>query len=374
MSMTAEKPGPGGRIVAYDALRLLAILTVVAIHSLMPYREVLPASAPVRVLDDVLHYAVPLFVFISGALVWARPLRGRKGAYRRFLARRFALIGLPYLAWAGLYAILYVARAGDTARAALQVPGLVASGHIWYHLYFVPMLLTFYLLTPVAARALERSPELTVIIAYVLRIVLGPQITHALADVHPLLGQYGIHVLSHLPHMALGAWFALRLDAMPRALRRVWPAMLAVGLGGLTYLSAAGTPVLALGAHRLLFPPAMALVVLGLALGAIELEPRYASEAHTVTHLGSLALGVYFVHPLFLLAVLQAAGPADAGSLWWRPWFPLLVWAGVSALSLVTSDRLAAFPITSWLVGLSPAHRLSRETEPRPTREAPYAV
>ena len=278
MSRSAETAQPKGRIVAYDALRLFAILSVVGIHTLMPYRGVLPASAPVSIFDDVLHYAVPLFVFISGALVWARPWRRGPGAYRQFLGRRFVAIGTPYLAWAALYAALYVARATDRASALAQVPGLVASGHIWYHLYFIPMLLTFYVLTPLAAGALKRSPELTVLAAYALRIVLGPPITHALADVNPLLGQYGIHVLSHLPHMALGAWFALRLDTIGPRIRRWWPAMLAAGLAALAYLSASGTPSWPLELHRLLFPGAMALTVIGFALGAIELEPHYAQR------------------------------------------------------------------------------------------------
>ncbi len=354
MSRSAETAPPRGRIVAYDALRLFAILSVVGIHTLMPYRGVMTARAPVSILDDVLHYAVPLFVFISGALVWARPWRSGPGAYRQFLGRRFVAIGAPYLAWAALYATLYVVRAEDRASALAQVPGLVASGHIWYHLYFIPMLLTFYALTPLAAGALKRSPELTVLAAYALRIVAGPAITHALAGVNPLLGQYGIHVLSHLPHMALGAWFALRLDTIGPRVGRWWPAMLATGLAALAYLSASGTPSWPLELHRLLFPGAMALTVIGFALGAIELEPHYAPEARTVTHLGSLSFGVYFVHPLILLAVFTAAGPATTGSPWLRVWFPLLVWAGASVLSLLISDQLGRFRFTAWLVGLAP--------------------
>ena len=133
--------------------------------------------------------------------------------------------------------------------------------------------------------------------------------------------------------------------------------MLAAGLAALAYLSASGTPSWPLELHRLLFPGAMALTVIGFALGAIALEPRYAQEAHTVTHLGSLSFGVYFVHPLILLAVFTAAGPATAGSLWLRVWFPLLVWAGVSALSLLVSDQLRRYRLTAWLVGLAPRPR-----------------
>jgi len=343
---------PRGRVVAYDALRLFAILSVVGIHTLMPYREVLPQGAPVSIFDDLLHYAVPLFVFISGVLVWARPWKGGPGAYRDFLKRRFAVIGLPYLAWAGVYAALYVGRSDSAGTALAQVPGLIASGHVWYHLYFIPMLLTFYLLTPLAAAALQRSPELTVVTAYFLRIALGPPIIHLAAGAHPLAGQYATHVLTHLPHMALGAWFALRLDSLPTWFRRAWPAMLLAGTIALGYVSARGLPSLPLELQRLLYPGGMALTVLGFALGGIALEPRYARRAREITHLGSLAFGTYFVHPLFLLAVFSAAGAAGPGSMWSRVWFPVVVWAGVSAASLAVSHVLRRWRLTAWLVGL----------------------
>ncbi len=353
----SENPAPpAGRIVAYDALRVLAILTVVAIHTLMPYRSVLPDTAPIRILDDVLHYAVPLFVFISGALVWARPWRGGKGAYREFVAKRLGVIGLPYLAWAALYAVLYVERSADGAAALLRVPGLVASGHIWYHLYFIPMLLTFYLLTPVASRAARWSPETLLAAAYVLRIVAGPVLTHAASGLHPLFGQYATHVLSHLPHMALGAWFALRLPILPRRFTSAWPLMLAGGVISLAAVSARGLPDWPLELQRLVFPGAMAATVVGMALGAIALEPRYANRAALLTRMGSLAFGVYFVHPVLLLLV-DAAVDANGGWPWTHWWFTVGVWLAVSAASFGVSDLLARTRPTAWLVGIRPPRR-----------------
>jgi len=352
MTTTAEKPRFTGRVVAYDALRVFAILSVVAIHTLMPYRSVLPPDAPVRVLDDLLHYAVPLFVFISGALLWSKPWAGGAAAYPNFMRRRFRAIGVPFLAWAALYAVLYVARAQDASAALAEVPGLVVSGHIWYHLYFVPMLLTFYLLTPVAASLIQRSPELALALAYILRVLLGPTIIHWAAGMHPLAGQYLTHVLSHLPHMALGAWFAVRLDVLPAWFKRGWPALLGVGIVVLGALSVSGLPAWPFQLQRLLFPSAMAMTVLGMALGAMALEPRYERWSRQTTHLGSLAFGVYFVHPLFLLGVFTLAGPAGPGSPWSAWWFTLLAWGVVSAASFALSEALRRGPATAWLVGL----------------------
>lgn len=356
-SRPSENPAPpAGRIVAYDALRVFAILSVVAIHTLMPYRSVLPDTAPVRILDDVLHYAVPLFVFISGALVWARPWRGAPGAYREFVAKRLSVIGLPYLAWATLYAVLFVARSADSASALSQVPGLVASGHVWYHLYFIPMLLTFYLLTPVASRLVRRSPEILLVVTYVLRIVAGPALTHAASGLNPLFGQYATHVLSHLPHMALGAWFALRLPILPRLFKSAWPLMLIGGVAGLAVVSVTGLPDWPLELQRLIFPGAMAATVVGMALGAIALEPRYAIQAARLTRMGSLAFGVYFVHPVLLLLV-DVGVDAGGGWPWKHWWFAMGVWLAVSAASFGVSDLLARSRCTAWLVGVRSSRR-----------------
>lgn len=350
---------PRGRIVAYDALRVFAIATVVAIHTLMPYRSALPADAPVRVFDDLLHYAVPLFVFLSGVLVWARPWKGGSGAYRDFLKRRFTVIALPYLAWAALYSAIFVFQAPESAAAVRELPGLILNGHVWYHLYFVPMLLTFYLFTPIASRIAHRSPELLVLGAYAVRLLAGPLIVGSMRELLGTLGwQYATHVVIHLPHMALGAWFALRAASLPRWFRSSWWLLLSVGLaintGASTDLFSAmdrlpRNGIIALG---------MAAMVLGIVLKAQSVEPLYEHWSTKLTRAGSLAFGVYFVHPLFLLAVDVALASLDAERIWLtQPWFPVAVWSAVLAASFAVAGLLARRPATAWLVGVRATRR-----------------
>jgi surface polysaccharide O-acyltransferase-like enzyme len=351
---TPSTAAPRGRIIAYDALRVFAIVSVVAIHTLMPYRATLPAHAAVRVFDDLLHYAVPLFVFMSGALMWTRPWQGGPGAYREFLTRRFSAIALPYLAWAALYSAVFVMRAGDPSAALRQLPGLVLTGHVWYHLYFVPMLLTFYLLTPLASRIALRSPELLVLVAYGTRLLAGPAIVGLMRAAFGQLGwQYATHVVIHLPHMALGAWFALRLAAMPGGLRRAWPLLVAVGLAINAALSLDALSGMMPLARNTVIAAGMAMLVAGIVLKAIALEPRYERWAHDLTRAGSLAFGVYFVHPLLLLGVDGLVATMDAETIWLtQPWFPVAVWLGVCAGSFAIAGLFARFSATAWLVGL----------------------
>ncbi|TLM97791.1 MAG: acyltransferase [Actinobacteria bacterium] len=349
---TRSVSAPRRRVLAYDALRGLAIVAVVGIHTLMPLRDLLPNAAFGRVLDDLLHFAVPLFVFISGALVWAKPWPRSPGAYRTFLVRRTGAVLLPFMAWAGLYGVLYLARAADPSAALRALPGLLVSGHVWYHLYFVPMLLGFYVMTPLASRLAHRSPELLVVLAYVVRIALWPTLGAVLKESGPdLVWSVMQHITQHLPHMALGAWFAIRYDATARRMRILWPVSLAAGTAILLWA--------ALDLHRALpgtprlfvYPVGMALTVLGLAYGAFALEPLYDRYERQVVGGGVLAFGVYFIHPA-LLAALVALVPARG---WLSPFVTLGAWAAVTAGSYAASWALARSPRTSWLAGVRPS-------------------
>ena len=360
VSTSSHTPtAPHGRIVAYDALRVFAIVTVVAIHTLMPYRDVLPPDAPVRVFDDVLHYAVPLFVFISGALLWSRPWPKAPATYRRFLQRRTVTIALPYLAWATVFSALYVLRAGDALGASRELPGLVATGHVWYHLYFVPMLLTFYLLTPVASRLAQRSPEALLVLAYALRLLGGAAITGLARDVGGTLAwQYATHIVIHLPHMALGAWFALRLPLFRAWVSHLWLPLLTAGLTVNIAVSLGAFAPLPARVRNPIIAAGMAITVLGIVLKAIEREPLYERWSSAITRAGSLAFGVYFVHPLFLLAIDGVIALADAETIWlaW-PWLPAVVWLMVTWTSFAAAGLLAQRPATAWLVGLTSRER-----------------
>jgi len=360
---TSDTPPKHARVLAYDALRLFSILSVVAIHSLMPLRTTLPAHAPALVIDDVLHYAVPVFVFISGALLWGRPWRSGPGEYRSFMITRLKAVGLPYLAWALVFLALAVATAANPLAKLAEAPGLLLTGHVWYHLYFVPMLLTLYALTPLAVRALRRSPEGAVLAAYALRLLLWPLVSPWLqANAPDLAWSWASHLAAHLPHMMLGGWFALRIELFPRWLRRAWPVLVAYGLGGLTAISVGATASWPWLLRRTFEADAMACAVLGLALAARELEPHYRRFGDVILAGSALSFGVYFVHPLALEALWRGVDAAGLAHLWTRWWAVPAAWFIISGVSLALAWALSRYPATAWLVG---AHTRATKGEER---------
>ncbi|HET6351038.1 MAG TPA: acyltransferase [Coriobacteriia bacterium] len=362
MNAVAEKQ-PVRRIVAYDALRVFAIVAVVGIHTLMPYRHLASATSPVRLFDELLHFAVPLFVFISGLFIWSRPMRA--GEFGSFLFRRASVIAVPFVAWSAIYMAVLYGR-GTPPDSLGRAFGLLLTGHTWYHLYFIPMLLTFYLLTPVASRIALFSPELLVVACYALRIAAGPAIMSAARALGgDLSWAFAAHVIGHLPHMALGAWFALR---RPR-IASWWIALLllAFGTAGVLAASYGLTAQLPELLRRLVEPAYMAATVLGLVAAALCIEPTLERFEPVILRGAGLSFGVYFVHPLFLTAVKQALKANAAESLWLQTWFPLAVFVGATVGSFAVSALLAKWPVSCRLVGLA------KPLPPAPVTEATYA-
>ncbi len=352
----------------FDVLRLFAMIAVVATHVMMVYRVPDAPVSAVTLVDALLHFAVPVFFFVSGALVWGR-YTGRTGTeYASFLRRRSATVAAPYLAWSALYLTIAGLR-GDWVYWVTHTPLLVLTGRSWYHLYFVPVLLLFYLLTPIAAPLMRRWPELTVAVAFIVRLTLLPSATEFADRVGgPMLVTFTAVAVTHLSHMALGAWFARRSRQILPFLRSWWavlliPGMLLVAgdaLGATTRIDAvAGMAV----------PAGMALVVLGLAGIAFKLRLTQPQAAFTA-RAAAYSFGVYLLHPAIVLAWRTAVTSAD-GSAWWNSfWFALLSATVITVASVAASALLARNRSTAWLIG---HHATSRTRKPAPVRVTPLA-
>ena len=344
------------RVPGYDVLRVVSMVAVVAIHCLMVLRATAGPSSPVVLLNTLLHFAVPLFFFVSGALVWGRYAGRTLEDYAHFLRRRTVVVIAPYLAWSSMYLLIAAAR-GYWPYWLTHSPALLLTGRSWYHLYFIPVLVFFYVLTPLIAPLARRYPELLLIAAYAARLFLMDPVTRVASAVGgPLLVTFAVVATTHASHMALGAWFAARKDAVIPTLRRAWP--LALSLGGLTLLAASlgAIPTFRDPVQAAVVPAAMALTVLGLTGAAFGIRMSPATADKTA-RLGGLALGVYLAHPALLLVWSNAVTAVGGETLLQSPWFSLVSVSVVTAASFGLSAMLSRGRTTAWLVGSRPPDR-----------------
>jgi len=336
----------------YDLLRVAAAVAVVGIHALAAFATAERASGDpsglLFWLDQVLFVAVPLFLFISGALTWGKREPMGDAAYRRFMGRRLRFVGIPYLAWTVIYfallPLLGEPAPGSAAIAVERFTHMLVNGTAFYHLYFVPLLLVLYSLTPIARALMVRSPELFVLAVIAVRVWLAPEIVlvirgGTLEIAEPLI----TNVLVYAPYMATGAWFALRRPRVEPVLVRAWPLPLLVGIA----LLAVQAPRLAgpaWGAEALRAAEygAITLAILGLTGLAAVLAARYEALRPVGRRLAVLTYGVYLLHPLILRLAQQAVGGPDAFA---APPAALAAWILVLGASTLVVAGMRRVPV-----------------------------
>ena len=380
------------RIHAFDALRVFAILTVLLIHAIMTGREIgQPAS--LAKFDDWIHYAVPLFVFVSGALLWSRPWKG--GHYGAFVKKRIQRVGPSYLFWSIVYLVLlYAGFTGSHAIYASQynwqglstggvnwltniirIPGYLFSGHTWYHLYFIPMIFTFYLLTPLFARALRAfkwSAELTVLAALCLKILVWPHVSDGLEALgNPFLLSYTSHLFQHLPNMALGGWFGMRFGGLLTSYSLHWTfnegknVMTAIEPDeiGLKHVKD-GEPTRTIAAPALAGFSVKAWSMglssfwnIGIfAIPACLLEPLWIKIQKPLRAASHLSFGVYYIHALYVLVAQKltlAFLDPDYWAQFWISWQGIAItWVFLVVASYGTCWLLSKSERLRWIIGI----------------------
>lgn len=386
-----QTPHTRPRIHAFDALRVFAILTVLLIHSFMTGREIGQPLA-LEKFDDWIHYAVPLFVFVSGALLWSRPWKG--GRYGDFVKKRVLRVGPSYLFWSAVYlALLYSGATGSHAIYASQynwqglrtggvdaltniirIPGYLFSGHTWYHLYFIPMIFTFYLMTPLFARALRAfkwSAELTVLLALCIKILAWPLISDGLEALNnPFLLSYSSHIFQHLPNMALGGWFGIRFGELLTRYSLRWtfserkPLMTAtepeeIGLKRAqnTQSDMTSAPVLAGFSVKAWKMGLSSFWNIGIfVIPACLLEPLWVKIQKPLRAASHLSFGVYYIHALYVLVAQKltlAYLDPDYWGQFWISWEGIIItWIFLVIASYGTSWLLSKSERLRWIIGI----------------------
>lgn len=139
------------KIEEIQYLRSVAFLAVVVQHAIGHYSYVpevkLQDGVALGVLLLSVKFAVPLFIFISGLVLFYNYFD--RFHYPDFLRKRARDILAPYLVWTVVYLLLFNSGNpgfwGEVKKLAL----LMFTGKASYHLWYVVMIIQFYLLFPV---------------------------------------------------------------------------------------------------------------------------------------------------------------------------------------------------------------------------------
>lgn len=311
-----------------DALRIVAILAVVTIHTVSPVTAaaVTPRFSPTwwigTTWNVVSLWCVPVFVMISGSLLLAP--RDRPQPARDFYRRRLRRIGIPLVFWSTLYLVLRPTAFGEQLSASDALHDL-AQGRPFLQMYYLFVIAGLYVVTPALRVFLARvgHARLDVIapavlgfnvLDYTLQSFAGVGGSNALTEWLPFLGYF-----------LAGAWLAAPANAPLLARhRRLLPLAFAgsvVATLGLTAAMCAAYGWTSDGRYWLGYQ-SPTIVVMSLALFAwIKSRPARATRSGArrpawIHRLGEATFGIFLVHPLFLVPLfLNAPRPHDLPSI-----------------------------------------------------------
>jgi len=303
------------RLEAADALRALATVLVVVIHTThWPWPAVV-----FNELDLLSRLAVPAFMMLTGVLLSYRST-GEPVSARTFLRRRFSRSLLPWMVWGPFYAFTGWVLTGDVYPQNLDGLGTFFSygaGHLWF-LLLIPQMYLIYLVWPRRRLWLWAGLAFAVQTALAVYRLYGSQ---PLAFESQLTLWHGFQLLPFwIGYFAVGlaAGRSLARRGAPRGSHAgiVAAAAAAVVASGLllvfvTYDSSP-TPDFQHGTGAFLLPQeplyvlSTAVLVLFAAPGIVR---RHRGLALVTRVLSENSLGVYILHPIVVYLIAEQIKP-----------------------------------------------------------------
>jgi surface polysaccharide O-acyltransferase-like enzyme len=157
------------RIVEMDIIRAIATIAVVLIHvtATILYRAKVNSYIFIvsMFINQLSRFSVPAFIMLSGI---GLTVTYKKRSYISFLYRRLNKIIPRYLIWCLIY-IFFINKSYNVYNDCKDV----VFGTVFYHLYFVPLIIQFYIIFPLVYNFIGRKWTLLITFLMTLGILIG---------------------------------------------------------------------------------------------------------------------------------------------------------------------------------------------------------
>ncbi|MGE5398671.1 MAG: acyltransferase [Chitinophagales bacterium] len=156
------------RIKEFDYIRVFAAFSVIILHVTSSYIQF---SATAYLLNQIVRYSVPMFIILSGYLLYQVDSTGPVLLYTEFLRKRLSKVFGPYIIWTTVYFIFTLVvntpQNEDFTIYLVLCEWLhhIAWGTGYVHLYFLIIIIQFYLLYPFLRNWVEKQPNAALFIS-----------------------------------------------------------------------------------------------------------------------------------------------------------------------------------------------------------------
>lgn len=118
------------------------------------------------VLNQISRSSVPLFVLFSG--VGLTIAYGRKKSYISFITKRIGKIIPGYI----IFGLIYLIIVNKDLSYSNYLVKFLKGDKVYYHLYFVPMIIKLYLIFPIIYYLMNRKPKLILIGSFFITFII----------------------------------------------------------------------------------------------------------------------------------------------------------------------------------------------------------
>jgi peptidoglycan/LPS O-acetylase OafA/YrhL len=343
----------------------------------------------------MLHYTRDGFFVLSGLVVCYAQLT-RPRTLWGFWSRRYVQIGVPYLAWTGIYVVFTILRPGGSWNQwSTYLLSDLRLGY--YQLYVVIVLLQFYFFFPLLLKLLKSTRHHLIILAVSTAVSLfigvdlhyNPRLGGVGQFVHHLSSPWfpwSRNLLSYQLYFVIGALVAFHLPAVLDFVRRRHVALV-VGSG----VIAAGTLLwymiviwmgASTGSASDIYEPIAVLWAIAASAGIFSLSymwfhrPTRAATSSwprwlSISALAELTGGFYLCHVLFINMIRAAlySGLVGGEHLAW-PLRTITFYVGTAVVAVPFVALIVRTPLR-WILG-GPVRSVQQDRDDRGVRAGPF--
>lgn len=347
------------RLVWPDLLKIASIYCVIVIHSAAPLlAKYKPDKADwwwaANLYDSFSRWCIPVFFILSGMFLIEKCTKISLG---HFLKTRLRRIAIPFVAWSGIY-FAWRIYSGKENLAPLSFFSLLCKEPLFYHLWFVYVLIGLYLLAPILATYAQNATRHNLAYALSAWFVFA-SLVPALDALDPskmvLPASASLSVFPYVGYFVLG--YALR-NVVPGTASRVLLFLSFLLAYGIT---AYGTYLVTVGQRNGIFngilyeywsPNVLIMAIAVFLIGKSIRRPVVIQPANGFLRAAADCVpGIYFVHALLISASLKGVlgFEFDSRSVYPAlgiPLFALSIFAASFALTL----GIKKVPLLRWIV------------------------
>lgn len=332
------------RLQGFDILRVVATFAVIAIHITSFYALILPAG---YIANQMVRFAVPMFIILSGFLLYFADARKDYIAPLLFYRKRIMKIVRPYLIWTFLYTMLTIYCSGVWLAVKTLLFTLLYNlvmGNGFYHLYFLPIIFQLYFLYPFLRGIIRKQPGLLLAVSFIITMFSQTLLYLNKANIYGFYLSFPVWIF----YFVLGMFVFLQEDRL-RGLFQHWLAMGIIWAISLTLLiidsKKTGTYASSIKPTIIFYTTASFFFFYSLALKVKQ------NCGEWLSWLSNQSFLIFLMHPM-LLTVLRALPPhVGYPYLWAGVRGMILLYLATAILTIIGVYILSFSSLITWLGG-----------------------